>query len=56
MIFVVEFEQDGRRFVGVEHGDELDTDKFERVNKIFFCETEEEAQIVLSDFRNWDDE
>jgi len=56
MIFVIEFEEEGQRFLHVKRGEELNTDHYARVNKIFFCETEEEAQIVVSEFRNWDEE
>ena len=53
MIFVVEHEKDGRVVFDVVHGDELNTDAYDRVNKIFFCESDVEAQLVVEELRNY---
>jgi len=55
MIFVVEHVQDGKVIFDVIHGEHLDADQYASVNKIFFCDTDAEAQGVLEEIRNWGD-
>lgn len=56
MIFVVEHKVNGEVKIDVVHGEELDTDAYDHVEKIFFCETEVEAQAVVAEIRNWGSE
>jgi hypothetical protein len=53
MIFVVEHVTNGHTLIDVVHGDELNTDAYDHVNKIFFCESDVEAQLVVGELRNY---
>ena len=53
MIFVVEHERAGKLILDIVFGDELETDHYEYVKSIFFCETMEQAMLVVSKIRNW---
>jgi hypothetical protein len=46
MIFVVEYEKNGDRYIDIVHKSELDTDPYEKINKIFFCENATEVKEV----------
>jgi hypothetical protein len=50
MIFVVAHGDDG---VTVEYGDELNTEDYEDIKYIFFCDNEEEAEMVVHEVMNW---
>jgi phage-related protein len=50
MIFVVEHEKGGPWQLQVlENVEEINTKDFEPVRKIFFCETMDEAQVVVNE-------
>jgi hypothetical protein len=50
MIFVVAHGEDG---VTVEYGDELNTKDYENIKCIFFCDNEEEAEMVIYEVMRW---
>jgi hypothetical protein len=51
MIFVVEYEKSGNKCVDVLYQAHLETDKYEQVNKIFFCDNYHEVQAVLGELK-----
>jgi hypothetical protein len=53
MIIVVDHLRAGKPIIDIVYGDELDTDHYDKVNSIFFCETVEEVMFVVSEIRNW---
>lgn len=46
MIFVVEFERDGKKYIDIVHQAQLNTEPYEKVNKIFLCENATEVKEV----------
>jgi len=50
MIFVVAHGDDG---VTVEYGDELNTELYQDIKCIFFCDNEEEAEMVVHEVMRW---
>jgi hypothetical protein len=47
-VFVVEHMEDGIMHIDVEETEDLDTNQFGKINKIFLCENHEEADWVVS--------
>lgn len=56
MIFVVDHEENGEPVIDVIHGAELDIDRYQKVNSIFFCDNVDEVMFVIAELRNWDQE
>lgn len=53
MIFVVVHTEDGEEKITVEYGDELTTDIYKDIQKIFFCDNEDEAEMVIHEIKRW---
>jgi hypothetical protein len=56
MIFVVDHERAGKPIIDIVYGEELETDHYDKVNCIFFCDNVEEVMLVVSELRNWERE
>jgi hypothetical protein len=54
MIFVVKHQYDGASVIDIIHGDELDTDEYQHIDSIFFCENMDEVVMVVDEILNWD--
>lgn len=53
MIFVIAHIEDGEEKVTVEYGDELITENYQDIQKIFFCDNEDEAEMVVHEVKRW---
>jgi len=51
MIFVVAHKENGQDRITVEYGDEFDTEHYEDIHKIFLCDNEEEAEMVIDELK-----
>jgi hypothetical protein len=53
MIFVVAHIENGEERITVEYGDEFNTEHYEDIQKIFLCDNEDEAEIVIDALKRW---